>query len=81
VQGVIFGKPEVLEVGQTLRPEWVVAVTGKVNERPEKMRKEGVLNGELELEITGIEILNEAETPPFEITEDTSDIDEGVRLK
>ena len=41
VQGVVFGKPEVLEVAKTLRPEWVVAVTGIVNERPEKMVKEG----------------------------------------
>ena len=28
VQGIVFGKPEVLEVAKTLRPEWVVAVEG-----------------------------------------------------
>jgi aspartyl-tRNA synthetase len=81
VQGVVFSKPDVLEVAKTLRPEWVVAITGKVNERPEKMRKKGELNGEIELEITGIEVLNKAETPPFEITEDTSEVSEEVRLK
>ena len=81
VQGVVFGKPEVLEIAKTLRPEWVVAIDGKVNERPEKMVKEGVLNGDIELEITGITVLNEAETPPFDITEDTIGINEEVRLK
>jgi aspartyl-tRNA synthetase len=81
VQGVVFGKPEVLEIAKTLRSEWVVAVTGKVNERPEKMRKEGVLNGDVELEITGIEILNKAETPIFEVIDNTSEINEETRLE
>lgn len=81
VQGVVFGKPEVLEVVKTLRPQWVVAVYGKVNERPEKMVKEGVQNGDIEIEITGFEVLNEAETPAFELTESTQDINEEVRLK
>lgn len=81
VQGVVFGKPEVLEVAKTLRPEYVVSVSGVVNKRPEKMVKEGVLNGDLELEITAIEILNESETPPFEIVEDTLGKDEEVRLR
>lgn len=81
VQGVVFGKPEVLEVAKVLRPEFVVAITGIVNERPEKMRKVDVLNGDIELEITNIEILNEADTPVFDVTQDTSNTDEEVRLK
>ncbi len=64
VQGVVFGKPEVLEVAQTLKQEWVVRIEGKVNERPEKMRRD-VQNGSIELEITAIEILSEAEAMPF----------------
>lgn len=67
VQGVVFGKPEVLETAKILRPEFVVAVTGLVNARPEKMRKEGVINGDIELEITGIEILSKAAELPFEL--------------
>lgn len=81
VQGVVFGKPEVLEIAKTLRPEFIVAISGIVNERPEKMRKDDVLNGDIELEITKIEILSEAETPVFEITENSIDKDEEVRLK
>ncbi len=81
VQGVVFGKPDVLEVAKELRPEWVVAITGIVNERPEKMVKEGVLNGDIELEITGIEVLNKAETPIFELDKDTREVNEEIRLK
>lgn len=92
VQGVVFGKPEVLEVAKTLRPEWVVAVNGIVNERNDKSAKEYLARIEetgkteffikdVELEITGFEILNKAETPVFEITESTQDINEEVRLK
>lgn len=81
VQGVVFGKPDVLEVAKTLRNEWVVAVTGKVNERPANMVKEGVQNGDIEIEITGFEVLNKAETPVFEITESTSAVNEEVRLQ
>ncbi len=65
VQGVVFGKPEVLEVAQKLKQEWVVRIEGKVNERPEKMRRD-VPNGNIELEITGIEVLSEAAALPFD---------------
>ncbi|HWB34206.1 MAG TPA: aspartate--tRNA(Asn) ligase [Candidatus Paceibacterota bacterium] len=65
VQGVVFGKPEVLEVAQRLKQEWVVRVEGKVNERPEKMRRD-VPNGNIELEITNIEVLSEAHALPFD---------------
>jgi nondiscriminating aspartyl-tRNA synthetase len=65
VQGVVFGKPEVLEVAQNLKQEWVVRITGTVNERPEKMRRD-VQNGNIELEITGIEVLSEAHALPFD---------------
>ena len=67
VQGVVFGKPEVLEIAKTLKPEYVVTVTGMVNARPEKMRKEGIVNGDIELEITAIEILSVAESMPFDM--------------
>jgi nondiscriminating aspartyl-tRNA synthetase len=67
VQGVVFGKPEVLEVAKTARPESSVAITGTVNERPEKMINDKVENGDIELEITNIEILNLAAEMPFDM--------------
>lgn len=67
VQGVVFGKPEVLEVAKELKPESSVAITGKVNKRPDNMINEKVENGDIELEITSIEVLNMSEALPFDI--------------
>jgi nondiscriminating aspartyl-tRNA synthetase len=66
IQGVVFGKPEVLEIAKKLSQEYAVAITGVVNQRPEKMINSGVQNGDIELEITSIEILNPAEALPFD---------------
>ncbi len=65
----------------TVRTEWVIEVTGKVNPRPEKMVKAGELNGELEIEILKIAVLNEAQTPAFDVGTDGRDINEETRLK
>lgn len=82
VQGVILpNNKEALEVGSKLRPEWVVEVKGKVNPRPEKNIQADKQNGDIELEILAITILNEAETPAYDIHSDTREINEEVRLK
>jgi nondiscriminating aspartyl-tRNA synthetase len=74
VQGVVFGKPEVLEVATTLKAEYAVTITGVVNQRPEKMVNSKVPNGDIELEITEIHVLNESESLPFDLdTEITID--------
>ncbi len=82
VQGVILpNAKEAHAVGSTLRPEWVVEVKGKVNARPEKNIQKDKLNGDIELEILGIKVLNEALTPPFDVTTDGKEINEEIRLK
>jgi len=82
VQGVILPNyTETLEVGKTLRSEFVVKVKGKVNERPERNKKAGILNGELELEIIEVEILNKAETPAIDLSTDGYEIGEEHRLE
>lgn len=50
----------------TVRPEWVLGITGKVNKRPEKMVNANVPTGDIEIEILGVEILNKAYELPFE---------------
>lgn len=64
-----------------LRSEFVVAITGKVNARPEKMINPKMLTGRVEIEAKKLEILNESKTLPFEIDKDTSAISEELRLK
>ncbi len=68
-------------LASTVRPEWVLKVVGKVNKRPEKMVNKGVPNGDIELEIFSIEVLNQSETPPFDVTSDGREIGEENRLK
>ncbi|MDD3711527.1 MAG: OB-fold nucleic acid binding domain-containing protein, partial [Patescibacteria group bacterium] len=81
VQGVILPGSSAMEIGSTLREEFVVEVLGKVNPRPEKNIKVEVLNGDIELEVLDIKILNSCQVLPFPITEDTSIINEPLRLK
>lgn len=78
---VLPNHTEALVVAQRLRPEWVVEVRGMVNKRPEKNIKQGVLNGDIELEVLSIVVLNEAETPAFDISTDGHEIGEEVRLE
>ena len=68
-------------LANTVRPEWVVQVNGKVNARPERMVKKDELNGAVELEILSITVLNEAQTPPIDVREDGRIIHEDIRLK
>jgi aspartyl-tRNA synthetase len=81
VQGVVLPKSEALETAKEIRSEYVVAVTGLVNKRPEKNINTEVQNGDIELEVLNIEILNRSETPPFDVLGDTLEIDEHLRLK
>jgi aspartyl-tRNA synthetase len=74
-------RAEVIESAKEIRSEWVLKIIGMVNKRPEKNVKADVLNGDVELEVTGIEVLNKAETPPFQINENTIGINEDIRMK
>lgn len=81
VQGVVLpGEAEAMLVAKEIHSEYVVAVLGLVNKRPEKNVNSEVLNGDIELEIKSIEILNASETPPFPLDEDTIGVGEESRL-
>ncbi len=78
---------EAHEAASNVRSEWVVRATGIVNKRPEKMisknKETGEIeeNGDIELQLKKLEVLNEAVTPPFDVRSDGSEIGEDVRLK
>jgi len=63
VQGVVLPSSGAIEVAKEVRNEYVVSVEGKVNERPEKNRNSGVQNGDIELEVTALNVLSKAEIP------------------
>jgi aspartyl-tRNA synthetase len=81
IQGVILPGSAAMEIGKTVREEYVVEVIGKINDRPDKNKKPDVINGDIELEILHLTILNEAATPPFPIDGDTREVHESTRLE
>jgi nondiscriminating aspartyl-tRNA synthetase len=66
VQGVVLPGSGAMEAAKETRTEFVVAVEGIVNKRPEKNVQEGKLNGDIELEITSVEVLSAAAEIPFD---------------
>lgn len=62
-----------------LRSEFVLAVEGIVRARPEGMKNSKLLTGEIEIEATRCEILNESAVPPFQVNDDN--VNEMLRLK
>ena len=71
---------EVHEKARALRAEYVIAVEGLVQRRPEGMANPNIATGEIEVIASGMEILNAAKTPPFEII-DRVEASEELRLK
>jgi aspartyl-tRNA synthetase len=73
-------RAEVFSRAERLRPEWSISVEGEVVRRPEGNENPDLPTGAIEVEATGLEILNPSETPPFEIERDRP-VDETLRLK
>jgi aspartyl-tRNA synthetase len=80
----------VIDGGPTLRVEYVVAVEGTVRRRPAGTENPTLPSGEVELADCRVEVLAEAEPPPFPLSEradtagpemDRPEVDESVRLR
>jgi aspartyl-tRNA synthetase len=71
---------DALQIGDRARNEFVLSIQGKVVERDETTYNPNLPTGEIEVQVTEIEILNAAKNPPFFI-EDGIEIDESLRLK
>ncbi|WKZ26744.1 MAG: aspartate--tRNA ligase [Candidatus Paceibacterota bacterium] len=69
------------KLADSLRDEWVVEIKGKANKRPEKMVNSEEELGHIEIEISEIKVLNEAQTPPFNLQDSGYDINEEIRMK
>jgi len=72
--------PEVHAKAEMLRPEYVVAVEGRVERRSAETVNPNLPTGEIELVVDKVWILNESRTPPFPM-EDHVDVSEEARLK
>jgi aspartyl-tRNA synthetase len=63
-----------------LRAEDVISAAGQVTRRSPENVNPNLATGEIELAVSELEILADAETPPFPIDEDTA-VDENLRLR
>jgi len=68
------------DAAERFRSEWVIAVHGTVHHRPQGMVNPRMATGEIEVHADEVELLNEAQTPPFEI-DDTIEIAPETRLR
>ncbi len=68
------------EMADRVRSEYVLKVTGRVRARAPEAVNPNMLTGEIEIYGTQLEILNVAETVPFQLDEHTA-VGEDVRLK
>jgi aspartyl-tRNA synthetase len=74
---------DLFEKASGLRSESVIEVTGKVRQRPEGTNNSKIHTGEVEVMVTGLDVLNIAEPLPFQIDdpEVASKVNEELRLK
>ncbi|MCH8287871.1 MAG: aspartate--tRNA ligase [Candidatus Marinimicrobia bacterium] len=68
------------KIAEKLSAEDVLKITGTVGERPEGTLNPDLDTGEIEVNADAIELLSEAETPPFEIREEV-EASEDLRLE
>lgn len=72
--------PDFFTQAEKIRGEYVLLIEGEIVSRsPEAVNKK-IATGEVEIHLLSLEVLNEAQTPPFYI-EDGIDVDENLRLK
>lgn len=72
---------DVYTQAQRVRGEWVVKISGLVKQRLENLINKNIPTGAVEIEIKKLEVLNEAQTPPFEVSGDGYEIGEDVRMQ
>ena len=71
---------EAFSLADKCRSEFVIQIRGNVRERPEGTINSKMKTGEVEIEVSEIELLNSAATPAFPL-DDYQDVNEDVRLK
>lgn len=72
---------EALQVAETVRSEYVVEVQGVVTKRDAETINPKIKTGQVEVQVSNIEIINKSEIPPFSINEENVNVDENIRLK
>ncbi|MEJ4098471.1 aspartate--tRNA ligase [Corynebacterium bovis] len=83
VAQVVFRESEVADRAHALRSEYCVRVTGVVEARPEGSSNPNLASGDIEVNVSDLEILNESTALPFQIDDPASrgEVGEETRLR
>ena len=73
--------PAAAAVARAVRNEFVLEIAGKVARRLPGTENAKLATGEIEVQARTVEILSEAQTPPFYINEPDAPVDESLRLR
>lgn len=66
---------------EKLRSEWVISIKGVVIPRAEGMANPKLKTGDIEVQVSELEVLSKAKTPPFSICDEQIEVNEELRLK
>ncbi|MEM7257558.1 MAG: aspartate--tRNA ligase, partial [Pseudomonadota bacterium] len=70
---------EIFAIAEQVRNEFVLKITGRVRRRPEGTINPELRTGEIEVLAKELEVLNAAQTPPFQLDDD--DVQEETRMR
>ena len=73
--------PAVFATAERVRSEYVLRIKGKVRSRPEGTTNNELATGAIEILGLELEILNTAETPPFQTDIEDDEVSEEIRLR
>ncbi len=72
--------PETFAIAESVRSEYVLKVQGVVRNRPQGTINPNMATGEIEVLVKSVQVLNEADTPPFPLEGDI-EVNEETRLR
>jgi len=72
---------EAYQIADKFGVEDCVQIKGKIQARPKNLVNKKLKSGEVELLATEANVFSKAKNPPFEISKDTKEVDEEIRLK
>jgi aspartyl-tRNA synthetase len=73
--------PDIFSTAERVRNEYVLRIKGLVRARPEGTTNPDLASGAIEILGQELEILNSAETPPFQLDIDDNEVSEEIRLR
>ncbi|MEF9519482.1 aspartate--tRNA ligase [Chlamydia crocodili] len=74
-------KPELHQLVDSVRSEWVLSVEGSVCRRLEGMENSNLATGDIEVDIEKVDILSKARNLPFSISDEHIHVNEELRLE